>query len=196
MPGSAATGEARLHIVEDSHGRQMTVGDVQAAWLLDEGYVERYDYERTGPANAIVRYTALDGRTVEQLNELVMAEPGNRECDFCRTIPSEWIVNVRPFQITKGPTPAPFTRPVFVCDTCEPLVRANDKSALMDRMFDSTIQRAMTLGGDAAAHISALDPEQARKGLAPILREFVSLVFANRRGFPEKANSERSSEDQ
>lgn len=194
MPGSAATGEARLHIVEDHQGRQMTVGDVQAAWLVDEGYAERTNYQRTGPANAIVSYKALDGRTVDTLNEMVMAEPGNRECDFCRAIPSEWIVNVRPFKIEKGPTPAPFTRPVFVCDECEPLVRANDKPALMERMFESTVQRAMTLGGEAAAHVASLGPEQVRKGLAPVVREFVGLVFANRQGYPQK--SERPSDDQ
>lgn len=184
MAGSAATGEARIHLVEDDAGKTMTLGDTQAAWCVDQGYTESTGYEKTGPANAICRYKVIKaGLTIEGLNEAVIAEPSNRECDFCRVIPCHWQVNHRPFELKMAPG-GPLVRPIFVCDTCVNHVRSNDKDMLIDRMFDSTMERAFAEGGAAAADVAQLDPALARRELAPMLRRFVSDVFANRRGYP------------
>lgn len=179
--------EVTLHIVQDHNGKKATFGPLQTDWLMEHGLIEHTGYQDTGPGSGVNFYKPLDGKTSDEIHLRVLAEPELRECDFCRVPAAPWRINVRPFRIRQGPTPAPFTRPVFCCEECVPFVRSNDKAGLMQRMIDQTIVEAERRGGQIAAHVSGLTPEQIKRGLGPIVKEFVTEVFAHRKGFPERA---------
>lgn len=180
-----ADGEHRLQIVEDTRGKRGSFGDVQSAWLQDQGIVERAGYQNTGPTTGIDFWRIVDDRPIEEISDLVTAQPELRECDFCSTIPAGWQIPVRPFEVRI--VPGPFKRPIFACDVCVPMVRAGDRDGLVERRIEAAISEGMRQGGAMAARMVAIPRAAIQQQVAPMVREFVDGVFANRTGDPEVA---------
>lgn len=169
-----------LHLITDSAGNTMSVGEVQAEWLLENDYI--YEGERPG------EYGSYE-LTVQQLQDETHKHPEIRECDFCRAIPTAWRINVRPFIATLADTPQRFERPVWACDPCAELVRCNCKARLVFRAIAENIKyhdKHYPLSADALRRVPK---HELRQQIQPQLRDFVYKVFGARIGRPERADA-------
>lgn len=180
------TDDHRLQIVEDRFGKRGSFGDVQSAWLQEQGIVERAGYRQTGPLTGIDLYRITDARTIDEISALVLEQPELRECDFCSTLPARWSIAVRVFSVRM--IPGEFKRPIFVCDDCAALVREDNKPALTQRRIEATVAQALGKGGGLAAAVASIPQSVIDRELAPQVREFVDAVIANRTGDPERAD--------
>lgn len=170
----------RLQIVEDRAGKRGSFGNVQAAWLIEKGIITRSGYESTGPLTGIDYWRVVGDRTVEDVSNLVLAQPDLSECDFCSAIPAGWRIPVRVFEVRM--VPGPFKRPIYACDDCVTMYRAGDRHGLIERRIEAAVDQALAHGGAMAASVGAIPKKQIDEQLVPPVREFVEAVFSNQQG--------------
>lgn len=169
-----------IHVVTGSNGQTVSVGKLQIEWLLKEGVARP-----SGDEHPNWNMYESD-MTHMEVHELVWAQPALRECDFCRLAPAPWEVDCMPFQAAAGPLGGK-ARPVVCCDTCVEMVRSNRKEALMDRAMTSAFKAAKLEGGYLGLVVRTNTDRDLRAHLRPHMRQTVYGMFANRRGFPRRA---------
>lgn len=175
-----------IFAVTDPDERTMTVGEVQTNWLREHGFLTE-EVETGDPFVRLFRSEIAVG----QLNHLVFQQLELRECDFCRVLGAPWEIPCRKFTMTTGPAPGPLggpERPMVACSSCVELVRDNRKRELIDRIIEETIKEARRRGGQMRKIVQSHSHEAMRRQILPIAKEVVTLTFANRQGYPRKAD--------
>lgn len=167
-----------LYLVDGSDGMRIAVGPRQANWLLGEGHVTLERSEQTSARTGVNFYKAA-ALNAQEINELVCATRELAECDLCPPPrPATSIVRVRNAFNVELPGlgwPA-FNRPVFLCESCAELVRANAKLQLISATVEGWARRALDEG---------ILPHEARKVAGAYFGGFIRAVFAHRQGPPE-----------
>lgn len=170
-----------LHVVVPKDQRPVHLGQEQCAWLSEHGHV---NYRGVTDTQHV--YDSPD-LTAAELDELVMTIPEIRACDFCQRIGAPYGMKVRPFRLMLGPTPAEFRRDVAICERCEPLVRRNDRRALIEIGVEGAKEKAVGMGGYMAAVIKTNSNYRIRQQILPVVKEATEAMMRNRVGAPFRA---------
>lgn len=122
--------------------------------------------------------------TTEGLDALVMSQAHIRTCDFCHRIGAPWGMKVRPFLMRIGERVGRIERDAAICERCEPLVRRNDRRALVEIAIEGTKEKAQRDGGYAAMVARSQTSYAIRRHLMPTVKRSVEDLMRNRSGPP------------
>lgn len=169
---------AVLHVVVASDQTPVHLGEEQCAWLVEHGHASYRGQhgEDTHLYDSDMTSTDLDA--------LVMSTTEIRSCDFCQRMGAPWGMRVRPFHLVLGERPGIFKRDAAICDRCEPLVRRNDRPALIEIGVEGAKEKAVRMGGYMAAVIKTNSNYRIRQQLLPLIKEFTTAILAHRDGPP------------
>lgn len=173
-----------IFAVTDPDERTMTVGEAQATWLRDQGLLT--EVQTGDPFVRMFRSEVAVGK----LNHLVFQQLELRQCDYCQVLGAPWEIPCRPFVLKTGPAPGPLggpERPMVACSSCVELVRDNRKRELIDTIIEQAIKDARRKGGHLRKIVQSHSHETMRRQIYPIAKEVVTATFANRQGYPRKA---------
>lgn len=171
--------ETALHVVHCIPSRRnVHLGVDQCRWLVEKEIAEYTGLTREG------HYYVCKEMTTEELDALIMSVTEIRACDFCHRIGAPWGMKLRPYLMQMGETVGRVQRDAAICDRCEPLVRRNDRRALVEVAIEGAKEKGLRDGGYQALVVRTNTSFAIRKHLTPVCKKSVEDLMRNRRGPP------------